>query len=299
MNYVIGTRGSKLALAQTEYVKKRLEEYYKDDTFEIKVIHTTGDKNKTQALESIGSKGIFTDEIEKQLLEGDIDFAVHSMKDMPGEIDERLTFSKAWDREDPRDVLILKDAESLIKLQEGAVIGTGSKRRAYQLKQLRPDINVVNIRGNVDTRIKKLMNPDEGLDGIVIAAAGLKRLGRENEITQFLSPEEMIPAPAQGILAIETRKDNTVLLDKLNALANEEVNYAAKLEREFLTLTGGDCHHPIGAYYDCNGTFYALFGRQDGSRIVSIKRESINKDTDITAIVGDIVKKIKKQLNEE
>lgn len=299
MHYVIGTRGSKLALAQTEYVKKRLEEYYKNDTFEIKVIRTTGDKNKTQALESIGSKGIFTDEIEKQLLEGDIDFAVHSMKDMPGEIDERLTFSKTWDREDPRDVLVLKDAESLLKLPEGAVIGTGSKRRAYQLKKLRPDINVVNIRGNVDTRIKKLMNPEEGLDGIVIAAAGLKRLGREDEITQFLSPEEMIPAPAQGILAIETRKDNTALLDKLNALANEEVNYAAKLEREFLTLTGGDCHYPIGAYYDCNGTFYALFGRQDGSRIVSVKRESINKDTDITAIVGDIVEKIKKQLDEE
>lgn len=299
MHYVIGTRGSKLALVQTEYVKKRLEKAYPQDTFEMKVIRTTGDKNQTQSLESIGTKGIFTDEIEKQLLNGEIALAVHSMKDMPSEIHGKLTFAKSWTREDPRDVLILKDVEKLDQLPCGAVIGTGSKRRAYQLKKLRPDIVVVDIRGNVDTRIKKLMDPNEGLDGIVLAAAGMKRLGREKEISQYFSPEEMIPAPAQGILAIETRKDNRELLDKLNFLADEEINYATELERKFLKFIGGDCHYPIGAFYDLQETFYVLFGHPDGSKIVSVKKKINHSDQDMDRIIDELVREIRKQLEEE
>ncbi len=298
MHYVIGTRGSKLALIQAENVKSKLESVYKDDTFEIKVIQTTGDKNPERALESIGTKGIFTEEIESQLLSGSIALAVHSMKDMPGEINENLTFAKAWDREDARDVLILNGAKALDELRHGAVIGTGSKRRAFQLKKLRPDINIVNIRGNVDTRIKKLHDPKEGLDGIIIAAAGIKRLKREDEITAYLSCDMMIPAPAQGILAIEIRKDNTELLDKLNYFSNEEADTAVRLERQFLKEIGGDCHYPIGAYYDGTGMFYALFGKEDGSKIASVKR-NVNADDNIEELIQDVVRQIKGQLDEE
>ena len=301
MHYVIGTRGSKLALTQAESVKRKLEETYSSDSFEIKIIHTTGDKNPNQALETIGTKGVFTDEIEHQLLSGEIALAVHSMKDMPGEIDGRLTFAKAWEREDPRDVLILKNAGSFSELPQGAVIGTGSKRRAYQLKKLRPDISVVNIRGNVDTRIRKLQDETQGLDGIVLAAAGLKRLNREKEITEYLSFDVMIPAPTQGILAIETRKDNTELLKKLDVLANEEADLAATLERRFLNEIGGDCHYPMGAYYDKTGVFYALFGTQDGRKTVSVKKylkQDGGKEL-LAENVNDIVAEIKKRLEEE
>lgn len=300
MHYVIGTRGSKLALIQAGHIRDILVAAYPEDSFEIKVIRTTGDKKQTQSLESIGSKGIFTDEIEKQLLSGEISLAVHSMKDMPGEIDERLTFAKAWDREDPRDVLILREAKSLAELPHGAVIGTGSKRRAYQLLRMRPDLTVVDIRGNVDTRIQKLMDQSQGLDGIILAAAGLKRLNREDDITSYFSVEEMIPAPTQGILAVELRKDNEELLYKLNLLASDQMEFAAQLERSFLNITGGNCHYPIGAYYDLNNTFYALFGRQDGSKIARVKKE-INEDDKIQ--INDFVKsvfdEIKKQLDEE
>lgn len=301
MHYVIGTRGSKLALTQAESVKRKLEETYSSDSFEIKIIHTTGDKNPNQALETIGTKGVFTDEIERQLLSGEIALAVHSMKDMPGEIDGRLTFARAWEREDPRDVLILKDAGSFSELPQGAVIGTGSKRRAYQLKKLRPDISVVNIRGNVDTRIQKLQDEKQGLDGIVLAAAGLKRLNREKEITEYLSFDVMIPAPTQGILAIETRKDNTELLKKLDLLANEEADLAATLERRFLNEIGGDCHYPMGAYYDKTGVFYAMFGTQDGRKTVSVKKylkQDAGKEL-LAEHVNDIVAEIKKRLEEE
>ena len=218
MHYRIGTRGSKLALVQSEYVKRRMEEAYPEDTFELVIIKTTGDKVTDKPLAAIGTKGLFVKEIEEELLSGSIDMAVHSMKDMPAECETGLTFAKAWKREDCRDVLILKTAGSFSELPSGAVIGTGSLRRACQLAMLRPDIQFTAIRGNVDTRINKLMGDSNGLDGIVLAAAGLNRLGRSSEITEYLDPEVVIPAPAQGVLAFETAEVNTELLDKINAL---------------------------------------------------------------------------------
>jgi len=227
------------------------------------------------------------------LLSGEIALAVHSMKDMPGEIDERLTFAKAWDREDPRDVLVLREKKTLEELPQGAVIGTGSKRRAYQLLKLRPDLKIVDIRGNVDTRIQKLMDKDQGLDGIVLAAAGLNRLNRQDVISAHFSVEEMIPAPTQGILAIELCKDNKELLDKLNALASKQVDFAAKLERSFLNITGGNCHYPIGAFYDLDHTFYAVFGSQDGSKLAQVKRELTKDDeADVESVVKSVFDEI-------
>lgn len=275
MHYRIGTRGSKLALVQSEYVKKRMEEAYPEDTFELVIIKTTGDKVTDKPLAAIGTKGLFVKEIEEALLSGSIDMAVHSMKDMPAECATGLTFAKAWKREDCRDVLILKTAGSFSKLPSGAVIGTGSLRRACQLAMLRPDIQFTAIRGNVDTRINKLMDDSYGLDGIVLAAAGLNRLGRSSEITEYLDPEVVIPAPAQGVLAIETAEVNTELLDKINALSDDNSDREAVAERTFLRLTGGGCHAPVGAHCVTkdNGDLrmVVFFGNDDCSRILRIE----------------------------
>ena len=275
MHYRIGTRGSKLALVQSEYVKRRMEEAYPEDTFELVIIKTTGDKVTDKPFAAIGTKGLFVKEIEEALLSGSIDMAVHSMKDMPAECATGLTFAKAWKREDCRDVLILKTAGSFSKLLSGAVIGTGSLRRACQLAMLRPDIQFTAIRGNVDTRINKLMDDSYGLDGIVLAAAGLNRLGRSSEITEYLDPEVVIPAPAQGVLAIETAEVNTELLDKINALSDDNSDREAVAERTFLRLTGGGCHAPVGAHCVTkdNGDLrmVVFFGNDDCSRILRIE----------------------------
>lgn len=295
MKYIIGTRGSKLALVQTNLVIEKLKRAYPEDEFTAKVIKTTGDMDQKRRLDEIGSKGIFVKEIEDELLDETISMAVHSMKDMPDEPAKGLIFAKAWKREDPRDVLILKEAQSLEKLPAGAVIGTGSKRRAYQILKKRPDLKIVSIRGNIDTRIRKLMEgqPCDGeiLDGIIIAAAGIKRIGRADEITQYLSCDEMIPAPAQGTLAIELKTDNSELLKKLNALSDENAQESVDAERGFLKQIGGNCHLPVAAYCDKtdNGSFRlrAMFGTEDGSRIAY---------TDIT---GDNTNEIVKKATEE
>lgn len=273
MKYIIGTRGSKLALAQADLVAERLKNAYPADSFEIRVIRTTGDLDRTRPLAEIGTKGLFVHEIEEQLLSGEIQLAVHSMKDMPGDTEKGLVLAQAWEREDPRDALVLASASSVYELPPHAVIGTGSKRRAYALLRLRPDLRIVDIRGNVDTRIRKMK--ERKLDGLVLAAAGLKRLGREDAITQYLSPEEMIPAPAQGILAIELSARDETLLAKLNALADEKTQREAAAERGFLKQIGGDCHLPIGAYAktraDGTLTLYAMFGDADGGWLETVE----------------------------
>lgn len=246
MKIRIGTRGSKLALVQTEYVKQRLQQAYPQHQYEIVVIRTKGDMIQDKPLHQIGAKGLFVQEIEAQLINGDIELAVHSMKDMPSQPEEGLGFSKMWKREDPRDVLVLRQAASLETLRAGAVIGTGSLRRAVELRKLRPDIQVVDIRGNVDTRLRKM--EEQQLDGLVLAAAGLKRLNMEDRITCYLEPEQMLPAPAQGILALEYALDNNEIAEMLNALSDEETDRAGTAERAFLREMGGDCQIPVGAF---------------------------------------------------
>ena len=266
MKIIIGTRGSKLALAQAEFVKKKLKDAYPMHEYELKIIHTKGDKITDRALDEIGDKGLFVGEIEAQLLDGSIDLAVHSMKDMPADLPEGLCFAKPWGREEPRDVLVLKEAESLEKLPEHAVIGTGSKRRAFQLHKIRPDLQIVGIRGNVDTRLKKMT--EQNLDGIVLAAAGLHRLGRQEVVTQYLDPEIVIPAPAQGTLALELRKDNQLLLQEINAFSDRDTERTTQAERLFLQGTGGDCHLPVGAFAqsrpDGSIRLLGLFGNEEG-----------------------------------
>lgn len=273
MHYRIGTRGSKLALAQTEYVKAGMEAAYPEDTFEIVIVVTRGDRILDKPLSAIGSKGIFVEEIEQRLLSGDLDMAVHSMKDMPGEVTRGLDFAKAWKREDPRDALILREASSLDELPQGAVIGTGSLRRQLQCKALRPDLQFVDIRGNVDSRLRKM--EEQKLDGIILAAAGLRRLGMEDRITHFFEAEEMVSAPAQGILAIQLRADDDSLRGKLDALADETADLQARAERTWLAMTHADCHMPVGAYCQVDADhqliLHTVYGRDGSGPIYRIK----------------------------
>ena len=264
----VGTRGSKLAVAQTTDTAVRLHRLAPDSICELVVIRTQGDKVQDKPLDQIGGKGVFVREIEQALLDGSIDFAVHSMKDMPSEPAPGLCFCRTWPREDPRDALILRSASSLWELPEGAVLATGSKRRAVQLLRLRPDLQIVGIRGNVDTRLRKL---DEGAaDGLVMAAAGLRRLGLEGRITQYLDPEtELVPACAQGALAIEYRQGDAALAELLDALCDQEAHLRTACERAFLAAVGGGCHTPAGAFARFDGevlVLTAFLASQDGER---------------------------------
>ena len=301
MDIKIGTRGSKLALAQANYVLEKLKESFPDNDYEIVVIKTTGDMDQHKPLDAIGSKGIFTDQIEDALLSGRIQLAVHSMKDMPDTIKEGLTFADPWDREDARDVLILNHYKSLKDLPKGANVATGSKRRSYQLRRLRPDINIYPIRGNIDTRIRKLREGLEDgtkLDGIVIAAAGLKRIGLAHEISEYFNVDDMIPAPAQGTLAIELKSDNYELLDMVNSLSDREIKDITFLERGFLKKIGGDCHLPIGAYASVTDEGYelrALFGTEDGSKLACTRQVAPDVSEElIDRAVADIMQQLEK-----
>ncbi|MCF0115537.1 MAG: hydroxymethylbilane synthase [Erysipelotrichaceae bacterium] len=244
MHYKIGTRGSKLALAQTELVIRVLEEHFPEHSFEAVIITTKGDKDQQSSLKEIGGQGIFIKEIEAQLLEGKIDLAVHSMKDIPSELPEELILSSFFIREDNRDALILNHAKSLAELPQGATIATSSIRREKQLLKLRPDLNIVPIRGNVDTRIQKMK--DHNYDGLVLAAAGLKRLGKEDLITQYLSINEMIPSPNQGTIAIEMLK-NHPFLETINSLKDIPLYKTVRTERLFLQEMNAGCKEVIGA----------------------------------------------------
>lgn len=307
MKYKIGTRGSKLALKQTNDVINRLKQAYPEDEFEAVVITTIGDIEQKKSLEQIGGKGVFVQEIEEELRNGTIHAAVHSMKDMPAEAEEGLTFTKAWKRQDARDVFVFREAKSLEELPKGAVIGTGSKRRAYQLLKIRPDLKIVGIRGNIDTRLKKLHSAQSDgtyMDGIILAAAGLKRLNMDEIISQFIPVDDMIPAPAQGTLAIEVKADNTELLEKFNRLADEETELSVKAERGFLKAIGGDCHLPVAAYCDRISEheikLRALFGNDEGTKLARVdvieELPEGEEDSAILKIVEEAVVSIRKQL---
>ena len=234
---VIGSRGSQLALWQSRWVQARLAELGVESS--IRVIQTTGDRVQDVALSMVGTKGLFTKEIEEALLDGSADLAVHSLKDMPTELPEGLILAAIPVREDPRDALV---GSTLAGLAEGARIGTSSLRRAAQLRHLRSDLDVQTIRGNVDTRLRKL---DQGqFDAIVLASAGLRRLGWENRITEYLDPSVMCPAVGQGALAIETRAEPSVASRLDHAATRTQVT----AERALLAALGGGCQVPVGAY---------------------------------------------------
>jgi hydroxymethylbilane synthase len=245
MKFKIGTRGSKLALTQTNFVAEKLKKAIPDADIEICVIKTSGDIMQDVSLLTIGGQGVFVKEIEEALLSASIDLAVHSMKDVPGETPDDLMFAAILPREDVRDVLVTGDNIKMEFMPKGAKIGTGSQRRGAQIKALLPDVNIVPLRGNLDTRLKKIET--ENLTGVILAAAGMKRMGLAQRITQFLPVETMLPAVGQGALGLQIRKIDIELAKACVALNDTATAAEVEAERSFLRTLGGGCRLPIAA----------------------------------------------------
>lgn len=272
----IATRGSPLALAQAREVQQRLEAAHGPGrhAFEIRAIKTTGDRIQDRPLSEAGGKGLFTKEIEEALLAGEADIAVHSMKDMPTELPAGLTVTCFLPREDVRDAFIGRTAASLRDLPRGAVVATSALRRQAQVKHLRPDISVVAMRGNVETRLRKL---DEGAaDATLLAMAGLNRLGLAGRATAPVPVDDMLPAVAQGAIGIETRTDDLAMARLLAPINHEPTALAVTAERAFLAKLEGSCRTPIAALAELAGgrlTFRGMILAPDGSQCFATRRE--------------------------
>ena len=275
----IGSRGSPLALWQANWIKDQLESRNPDIPVEIVIIKTSGDKIQDVPLAKIGGKGLFVKELEEALLRKDVDFAVHSMKDMPIKFPFALCIASVTKRENPFDALISRNNIKLNDLPKGAKIGTGSLRRASQLLHYRPDLNLIPLRGNVETRIKKLET--EGLDAIILATAGLIRLGLGDKISEIISPEILLPAMGQGAVGIEARKhdvDNQILLADMD---DENTHLALDAERAVVTQLEGGCNVPIGAFATIEGnemTLRGLVASLDGKTLYKkeLKGDKVN-----------------------
>ncbi|MDQ2086954.1 hydroxymethylbilane synthase [Herbivorax sp. ANBcel31] len=253
----VGSRESALAMAQTKWVIDEIKKKYTHLEFEIIGIKTKGDRILDVKLDKIGGKGLFIKEIEKALINKEIDFAVHSLKDMPAQLSDELAISVLSKREDPRDALITVSKLTLDKQKEGFVLGTSSVRREVQIKAIREDVHFKTLRGNVNTRLNKL--DKEEYDAIVLAAAGLHRLGLEEKIVQYFEIDKMIPSVGQGILAIQTRKDYDIEY-LLKSVHCEKAALEARAERAFLKRVNGDCSTPMAAHAVIEGDNMKLYG---------------------------------------
>jgi len=266
----IGTRGSKLALWQANWVKDRISRNFPEVTVSLKIIKTTGDKILDVPLAKVGGKGLFVKEIEEALFRNEIDLAVHSMKDVPSELPDGLVLAAYTAREDPRDAFVGGSAGlTLEKLPAGSVVGTSSLRRQAHLMRFYPHLKTVSIRGNLDTRIRKIK--EQNLAGILLAAAGLKRMGLENRITQFLPEDHFIPAVGQGVLGIETRAKDEAILGVVATLNSIEARDAVMAERAFLKTLEGGCQVPLAAHATIEGDRLNLHGMVaglDGKQVV-------------------------------
>jgi hydroxymethylbilane synthase len=278
-NIGLGTRGSKLALIQTNLVADALRKASPGLVIEVKTITTKGDTDQSPIpLDTVG-KSWFTDEIEQELMEKRIDIAVHSLKDVPPETREGSLVMPVLRREDPRDVLVSKEALTLDKLPQGAVVGTDSTRRRVQLLAKRPDLRVMSIRGNVDTRLRKLR--EENYDAIVIAAAGLARLSLLDVVTEFFDVETFVPAPGQGVLAAQIRADDGEVLALLKNVQDPATVAQVEAERAFVEEAGSGCKSPVGACARVNGDSLELFGMiadEDGTNVRFAADNGANSD---------------------
>ena len=266
--YIIGSRGSDLALWQANFVKVSLEGLFPDSEFEIKIIKTTGDQMLDVALSKIGDKGLFTRQIETELLGGGIDLAVHSLKDLQTEQPEGLIIGAVCEREVPNDLFISKSFASIGDLPKGARVATGSLRRKSQLLNYRPDLEIVEIRGNVPTRLKKFHESD--LDGMILAYAGVHRLGLEQSAGSVIPFDIMLPAVGQGAVAIEVRADDEQVFGVVEKLNDYPTRTCITAERAFLRRLEGGCQVPIGAHATLKGdmvTLEGMVGSLDGSVI--------------------------------
>ena len=274
----IGTRASALARVQTELVVALLADAWPELECAVKAIATTGDRTQAsgEPLPEIGGKGLFTAELERALRDGEIDAAVHSLKDLPTEDAPDVVVGAVTSREDARDCLVAREASALAELRPGAVVGTSSLRRSAQLAALRPDLDIRSIRGNVDTRVRKVS--DGEYDAAVLAAAGVRRLGLETAVTEWLSPEKMLPAPGQGALAIQCRAQDEAMLALLAPLDDADTRAETTAERAFLQALGGGCAAPVAALAVTTTPYVRLQGlvaAVDGREMVRVEGEGV------------------------
>jgi len=268
----LGTRASALARWQTAYVREQLQSSWPELEIDTHVITTRGDQALDTPLPLIGGKGVFTAELEAALHRREIDFAVHSLKDLPTENPDGLTIGAIPVRANPGDALISRGGHTLATLPQGAAVGTSSRRRAAQLLHSRPDLKIIDIRGNVDTRVRKALDPAGPYDAIVLACAGLERLGQSQVITERLAPDVILPAPGQGALAVQCR-DEPESLRWLMPLNDAPTQLAVVAERAFLAALGGGCSLPVGAYGEIEDSKLKLRGRVtalDGSQQIDV-----------------------------
>ncbi|MCI3923599.1 hydroxymethylbilane synthase [Paenibacillus sp. TRM 82003] len=284
--WVVGSRQSTLALTQTNYVIDALTrlaaERGIEAEFEVKKIVTKGDRILDVTLSKVGGKGLFVKEIEQAMFAGEIDLAVHSMKDMPAVLPEGLVIGCVPEREDPRDALITREGGSLESLPHGAKLGTSSLRRSSQMKYLRPDLVVEPLRGNIDSRLKKL--EDGAFDAILLAAAGLRRMGWADRITATVSSEQCVPAVGQGALALQCREGDKELLELLKAYEHEPTARTVAAERAFLGRLNGGCQIPIGAYAELREdgrtiVLTGIVGTADGTELLRETMEGTNAES--------------------
>ena len=274
----VGSRGSPLALIQDEEALSQLRERHPDLEFEVVVVRTTGDANQTSSLAGMGL-GVFVSQIEERLLSGDLDMAIHSLKDLPTRLPEGLTLGAILQRRDPRDVLVNRWNCRMAELPQGARIGTSSPRRAAQLRRYAPGVEVVPIRGNVETRLRKAEGGEA--DGAVLAAAGLARLNLNDHVSDYLSPQRFVPPPGQGALAVEVREDDRRMLEILECIEHPATRFEVTAERAFLETLGGGCSLPVGAYARTMGhelLMTVYLGNPEGTRAFTAKVDGLKHD---------------------
>lgn len=283
--YIIGTRGSKLALIQANWIKSQLEDFNEETEFSIEIIKTTGDNITDVPLSKIGNIGLFTKELENALIDKKVDLVVHSAKDMPTEIPERLEIGAVTKREDPHDVLISKDHVLLKNLPQNAKLGTSSLRRRSQVLAVRPDLEIVDLRGNLDTRLNKLDSGD--LDAILVARAGLIRLGLADKASEIIPYDIMLPAVGQGALCIEVRENDEKVKRIIRKLIDYNSMFEVKAERSLLGRLQGGCQIPIGAHaeviYPSNLKMEAVVCSLDGTTVI---RDTIGGKVDDLSTMG-------------
>lgn len=289
---IIGTRGSALAMVQTQWIKQRILLHFPELDISVKVIKTSADQDKTTSLRTVASAGVFVKELEHALLNKEIDLAVHSMKDVPTLLGEGLDIAAIPEREDARDALITNCGANLSDLPIGSRVGTGSYRRQAQLLALRPDLKILDIRGNIDTRIKKMENGT--CDAIILACAGLHRLGMQDRITIPFDYEQMLPAPGQGALAVETRLGDSRMEPIAAVLNHPDTANAVLAERNFLERLGGGCNVPIAIFARINKGMIEMDGlvaSPDGKTIVRqyIQEKSERTDSAVASLADRIL----------
>ncbi len=289
----IGSRDSHLAIIQAELIMAKIKKVHPELTLELVTMKTTGDKILDRRLEDIGGKGLFVKELDRALLDGRIDISVHSLKDVPMEISKELPLVAFSKREDPRDAVIIKAEHSEIRLD--GIMGTSSRRRIIQLKQRYQKMKFQTIRGNLQTRLRKL--EEESFDQIVLAAAGLKRLRMQKKIFHIFSPEEIIPAAGQGILAVQTRTGNKVSFF-LDCIKDQKSEIAALAERSFVKTLQGGCSSPMAAYAQIAGTELKLLGLYAKEKEETYRKDSIVGSIECAEKIGEkLAEKIRKDLN--